>query len=479
MYTPEKSSAVITRWLTLVITLSSLYITSCKSYTQSISRSRQAMAQGKPQIAIDHLTQQVKRAGKDSHLISLLLLERAIAKQHAGLYRSSAEDLRGADDNLEVLDYTKTPVKDISTYVFSGDSSPYRPPPFEKMLVNLFNLLNYLAVHDWNGAKVEARRFQVNESFFDSQDLGETDSGEADSGETNSGEANSGEANSGEADSGRADSGPNRSVSYLQEMRALSHLLCAFAFYASGDLTLSQKYLNSIPSFSALNQSISGDQSQLLGDLFIVSSGGFVSFKRAKRLPLGTALLYLGPNSGMSRREHQRLQRIQAQGLVKWLNFPQLTRGLPSPVHSLQVDGGVMAPTTSLSIDRLAQEALKRAQTKLLIAAFTRLLSRAIVGEVSRKVSSKKLGGGLGFLIGLVTEGAMSATDTPDTRSWTSLPAEMNIYWLRLPFGAHQIEWRQGRERRQYMIKLKAQDAPTVLIFPSPQRASSAPPAHL
>jgi hypothetical protein len=97
---------------------------------------------------------------------ALLLLERATILQAMGRHDLSARDFETADKNIEVIDFTSDTAGDIGKWVFSDDSGVYRTPPHEKLLINTLNLINYLVRGDANGAKIEARRFQINDKYF-------------------------------------------------------------------------------------------------------------------------------------------------------------------------------------------------------------------------------------------------------------------------------------------------------------------------
>ena len=63
-------------------------------------------------------------------------------------------------------------------------------------------------------------------------------------------------------------------------------------------------------------------------------------------------------------------------------------------------------------------------------SAITRLIARVAAGEAVRRRSG---GGALGMLLSLGTQASLVAADTPDTRSWSTLPARMAIgrVWLK------------------------------------------------
>ena len=152
-------------FLILLLLCSTLSV-GCGSYSDSTQRSRLALLRGDSTLAVSVLNQTLEHQPENSEHL-LLLLERGIALQQSEEYQASTLDLQRADEGLEVIDYTKTPIKDLGTYLYSDDSSPYRPPPFEKAMINVFNMINYLALKEWSKAKVEVRRLAVLESFWD------------------------------------------------------------------------------------------------------------------------------------------------------------------------------------------------------------------------------------------------------------------------------------------------------------------------
>ena len=64
-----------------------------------------------------------------------------------------------------MLDLAHNAGDSIGEYVFSGSSDAYVAPPYEKLLINTLNMINYLETGDLNGAKVEARRLSVMQKY--------------------------------------------------------------------------------------------------------------------------------------------------------------------------------------------------------------------------------------------------------------------------------------------------------------------------
>jgi len=148
--------------------------------------------------------------------------------------------------------------------------------------------------------------------------------------------------------------------------------------------------------------------------------------------------------------QRRRANRLAADGLVKWVNFPDLVRAHDAhgPV-SVEVDGAPMPGGLGLNVGLRVTQQFARGRGSMLAAAITRLVTRAVVGSVARNVADGGKGNSLaGLLVGLAVEGAMSAADTPDTRSWVTLPARIHVARSTLPVGRHDVGVRfRGRIR--------------------------------
>src|SRR6185436_11310054 len=67
---------------------------------------------------------------------------------------------------IDMLDLAHNAGDTIGEYVFSGSSGKYQAPPYEKLLINTLDMLNYLEQRDLNGARVEARRLSVIQKYY-------------------------------------------------------------------------------------------------------------------------------------------------------------------------------------------------------------------------------------------------------------------------------------------------------------------------
>ena len=89
----------------------------------------------------------------------LLGMDLGMASHVAARYRTSEKVFRGANRLGEDL-FTKSFTNILLAYQLNDYSLPYRGLPYERVMINLVNSLNYAATGDWNGALVEARKIR-------------------------------------------------------------------------------------------------------------------------------------------------------------------------------------------------------------------------------------------------------------------------------------------------------------------------------
>jgi hypothetical protein len=214
------------------------------------------------------------------------------------------------------------------------------------------------------------------------------------------------------------------------------------------DQTESDATAESDSSQAAPKEAPPDDQS---GELLAIVNFGRVPAKYAKRIPIGLALTY---SSGfMSPYDQARANRLALQGLVTWVNYPEL--GRPRGNYSapaFAVDAKWQPLEGILAVDREARAAWDRSKGAVIGSAITRVISRVVAGEGARKVAG---GGAAGLLASLGTQVALTATDTPDTRSWATLPARMAFGRLRLPPGRHTVILEARGIRKRVRVKIR------------------------
>jgi len=363
--------------------------------------------------------------------------------QQLQIYKLSSRDLEVSDKEIEMLDFSRNSVHDIGKYIFSDDVGPYKAPPYEKLMINTMNMVNYLARGDLNGARIEARRLTVMQKFIE-QDEGK-----------GRGLLGFGSYLAGFTfeKSGKAD----EALRYYDEALASADYpslsepirrLAAESSYrtprlrrvlgepvaAVGGAGAEAKAPSPAPDSAA--EGSSGD-----AELLVIIGYGRVPAKIAKRVPIGLALTYA--SMYMSPADQATANRLALQGLVTWVNYPELGKarlGWTDP--RVSVDRRAQALDGVLAVDAEARRAWDDARGAVVASAITRMITRIVAGEAAGAVAgsgSKGNGNLIGALVSLGTQATLTALDTPDTRSWETLPARVAIARLRVPAGKHLV----------------------------------------
>jgi hypothetical protein len=416
--------------------LCGLVASGCAGHADRTKDARSALDAGRPRAALAALNEQldvdsakeVPDTIEDDHI--LFILDRSIVLQQLDMYALSSRDLELADKRIEVLDFSRSSLDDISKYMFSDDAGPYQAPAYEKLLINTMNMVNYLARGDLNGARIEARRFAVMQRFISEHES-----------------------------HGKSLSGPG---SYLagfvfehsnQPGEALRYYDEALQYGAFASLTEPVRRLSERDSYSSPRLRAVLDEGEApqnaeadFGEVLVVVNYGRVPAKIAHRVPIGLALTLASTH--MSPADRSKANYLAAQGLVTWVNYPTL--GKPSNewgAPEFFVDSRQLPLEGMLAVDLEAKRAWKEAEGAVVASAITRLLTRVVAGETTRRAAG---GGVVGALLSLGTQATLTATDTPDTRSWSTLPARIAFGRARVPPGKRVIRLRvHGVEKRQ------------------------------
>ena len=288
---------------------------------------------------------------------ALVLLERGMLHQARGDYDGSREDLQVADKQLELLDLSNTAVQGVARYFYSDSAGPYRISPVERLSLNALNMLNYLAVGDLGGARVEAKRFTVMRNYL-------------------------------------RDTNPDYAHG------AIGSYLAGFVHQQLGEDSRAMRHYN-----DALQ-------------------GGRIASLAA-------------PVRGLA-------ERVSVRGTPVW---DLLAEPGDPPVRG----GGEILVVTGVgrvpmdAITNLGAELVReyeKIKSKIIAAALSRMVARAVVAEGARKIGKEVGNGGelAGVLAGLLSESLLVAADKPDTRSWTLLPNKIFVSRKRVPAGTHQVD---------------------------------------
>ncbi|MEK6560694.1 MAG: hypothetical protein AABZ07_03080 [Nitrospirota bacterium] len=95
----------------------------------------------------------------------LYYLDRAMVLHLAGRYAESNAFLDKAESRMEDL-YTKSITSEAGAMLTNDNLLPYEGEDFEKVMVNVIGALNYVYMHQWDDALVEARKIDHKLNVF-------------------------------------------------------------------------------------------------------------------------------------------------------------------------------------------------------------------------------------------------------------------------------------------------------------------------
>jgi tetratricopeptide (TPR) repeat protein len=420
------------RWLGLL--LCAALWTGCAGHAAHTLEARRALDRHDPKEALELINEEldVSSGGElpsdDDDDVALFLLDRSMISQQLGAHENSSKDLETADKQIEMLDFSRSTADEIGRYLFSDDVGEYKARPFEKLFINTMNMVNYLAEGNLAGAKVEARRFAVMQKYLrESQD-----------------------------DKATALLGPG---SYLagfvfeqagqadEALRFYDEALAAQNYLSLHEPVrrLAQRSGYRSPRINKLLEAGGTAPEAEGGELLVIVGYGRVPALHAERIPIGLALTIGAVH--MSDMQVQSARRAAGQGLVTWVNFPSLDKSPACVPASVKVGSALLPLDGTTRIDDQMRAAYEATKGQVIASAIVRMVTRGAVGAgVGTGVGKASNSGAVGMLAALVTQAALAGADTPDTRSWATLPARIGFVRMRLPAGKHQVQiTAQGR----------------------------------
>jgi tetratricopeptide (TPR) repeat protein len=418
--------------------------TACAGHESRVQTALAALDRSAPAEAVAALNEEmgVGRA-EDLPMLqgdnALLLLDRGNILLSMSQFKLSARDLGAADKSIDLLDMSRGAADDLGKYLFSDDAGPYKAPPYEKLLINTINLMNYLALGDLTGAKVEARRLAIVQKYL-------------------------------------------RDHEDDTALIGLGSYLAGFAFEKAGNLDEALLYYDDAlrySQYSSLRDPLRvlvrgapktpGIAALIAGseplppvgetgeaELLVVVGFGRVPQKVPQRIPIGLALTLVA--NDISPHDRAQAGALAAKGLVTWVNYPTLARGKGGyAIPTLHLDGRAQPMEEALDIEGEVREAWKEAEGTVILSAITRMIARVVAGEVAQGATEAmtKDGSPLGLLVGLATAATLTAADTPDTRAWSTLPARIAIARLRVRAGAHDVVLGARGQLRRVRLNLR------------------------
>ena len=401
----------------------------CASHSEKMLPVRTALDEGQPREAI-RLLNEAMDVKSDADFPanlggenSLYVLDRGSINQSLAQFDASKHDLESADKAVDMLDLAHNAADTIGEYVFSGSSGKYQAPPHEKLLINTLDMLNYLEKGDLNGARVEARRLAVMQKYI-ADDVQEGDSSALGLGAFLAGFTFE---KSGQVDEALRWYDQALEFTGFHTLRDPVRTLLPLGQYRSPRL----KELEGSPGSPPRSLDETGE-----GEIVFVVGFGRVPPKVAERVPIGLALTLF--SGALAPNDVAAANRIAAQGLVTWINFPTLGREQGAyTIPAAMVDGHYVQLEQAVDVAHEVRAEWKKIEGKIIVSAITRMVARYAAGRVVNAAAGDH--SILGLILSLGTQATLTALDTPDTRSWETLPARVAIARVRVPAGRHSV----------------------------------------
>jgi hypothetical protein len=310
-------------------------------------------------------------------------------------------------------------------------------------MINTMNMVNYLVRGDLQGARVEARRLAVMQKY-----LKDTD---PDNALTAPGSYLAGFTfeKSGSYDEALRYYDEALQYGQYQSLKEPVRRLMARSGYGSPRL----RKLIGLSNDERPPAPPDTEAEQQQGELLVIVSYGRVPAKVARRLPIGLALTYA--SGALSPNDHARANRLAVQGLVTWVNFPELGKARGQYDEPwFRLDGKQLPLEGIVAVDHEAKKAWDDAKGTVIASAITRMIARIAAGEGVRQAAGKDHAVA-GILLSLATQATLTATDTPDTRSWATLPARMAFARIRLAPGTRTIQVKARSQHLEQKLTIK------------------------
>ena len=310
-----------------------------------------------------------------------------------------------------------------ASYMVSDKLRPYRAHDYEQVMLLTYIALNYLALGDYDSARVAIKQTHERESEIAEErarQLAAVDEEARKRGARTSYK---------ELNGYPVETIDNPEVNALKNsyQSALSHYLAGFVYEALGEASLAApgyRLANELqPGQPLLEQALAGLDARMAAPddgqaevLMIVGSGAAPALQSRQ---FTTPVFFNG-----------KLILIPAA-------FPVMVAGaMPAARVQLAVDGRSAPLTPLTSIDLMARRSLQDDMPGIMLRAVVRSTTSAALQYNAQHGDRQNAGAAL--VSALLAVGTV-ALNTADDRTWRALPAEISIARLRLPRGVHNV----------------------------------------
>ena len=436
-----------TALLALCVTLCLSGCAAFRSYDKELNETTNLAANGKVEAAITQLDKNNK--GKDKDL--LYYLERGMLERWLDRYPDSQKAWGSANDTLQAWEHTAQtdPSKLLSgagSYLINDKVRPYEGHDYEKVMLLTYIALNYLAMGEYDNARVAIKQTHELEAVIADLRSKELAKVQQDA------QQKGARTNFKELNGYPVQTIDNPAVNALKNsyQSALSHYLAGFVYESLGEPSLAApgyRLANELQpnqplleeALRGLDQRVSAPDDGLTDTLFVIGSGtapALQSRQFALPIPINGTLILIP------------------------VSFPVMvatsTPYLPGQLGLNDGQSLTVAPITS--IDLMARRALKDDMPGIMLRGAIRSAAKAATQYALQHQSQKQNNMGLAIAALAVTIGSV-VTESADERTWRTLPSEIGIARARLPPGTHTITLQTPAGTRSVELKLSGRYA--------------------
>lgn len=374
-----------------------LSLAACATYSQHMAKVSNELVQGNPEIALELLDKTPSATSKQDKV--LYLMERGMLKYLSEQFTDAAKDWNMAHEHSEKL-YTVSVSKTALSLVSSEDLSDYEGEDHEKVMLPIFSALSYFAEGSLSKALVEIRKtYQlINRLKLDEK---------------------------------------KSSV----KIDGLPYFISGLLYEANRNWDAAIiEYKKAISRYNESSLANNSDTLQTVADslwriaefrrrddiLKFLSAQGVKKPKDTLLERNKNAEVFLVVEEGQSPVKQSNNFAVNIGSSIINIAFPQYQRiSNPYTKHDVFCDNNKCGQTNiSSDIETLAIDSLERRR----LTYFAKMTARLIIKEKLRETARKHLG----EIGGLAVMAANFSTERADTRSWTLLPANIQVARIAL-----------------------------------------------
>ncbi|HEU0265163.1 MAG TPA: hypothetical protein VFR01_05495 [Geobacterales bacterium] len=404
----------------VVVTLA-LLLSGCASYRSTVDHLRLTSEAGHFDEALTTLSSSsLAHRDKDRFLF---LAEKGMLLHLAGNYAESNDAFDAAEQRADEL-FGISVSNELKGMVINDTQTEYGGEDFERVQINYFRALNYLALNDLEGALVECRKVDHLLSVISDRYEGKN----------------------------------------IYREDPLARYLSAILYEASNDQN------NAFIDYRKAYELYRDDERHLYG---VSIPPPLLDDLLRSAVAAGLRDEALEYRQLFNRKEEKRAPGVTNDGeLVVIINngwVPRKVRKnifvpVPSPPHlppvkisipEMQgppplvdhvegvVDGKALA--SSQRIEQIASVAINNLQDRIgriVVKTVARIVAKQIALEAAVHAVDNKKGGGAALLTRTILQIGVNLSEQADIRSWTTLPYEAQFLRIPLPAGVHQVELR-------------------------------------